>query len=131
GFQIGETMPCGFCGRSGRPECQIFMKPNKTVSQTKCPYQTDFRYKTADTGTDKTACRNVPILCGLCPPKNEHDWTPAVWRYNMAEHLRVYHSEYASPQQPEGLLLPFAVWEKIAITHKEEKAQGVLEFLIP
>jgi hypothetical protein len=49
----------------------------------------------------------------------------------MAEHVRIHHAEYASPQQPEGLALPYAVWENMRITQEEELAMGVKEFLIP
>ncbi|KAJ7914944.1 hypothetical protein B0H13DRAFT_2324752 [Mycena leptocephala] len=49
----------------------------------------------------------------------------------MAEHVRIHHAEYASPQQPEGLPLPYAVWENMRITQEEELAMGVKEFLIP
>ncbi|KAJ7105297.1 hypothetical protein C8R44DRAFT_544625, partial [Mycena epipterygia] len=132
---IGETLPCGFCGRSGRAECQIFMKPNskRNEIQTKCQFAVNFQYKPADTGSSTTACRNVPILCGLCPEvTRKNDWAPAVSRrYNMEEHLRLSHSEYASPQQPEGLSLPFSVWTKMEITCAEELALGVVEALIP
>ncbi|KAJ7909926.1 hypothetical protein B0H13DRAFT_1616140 [Mycena leptocephala] len=129
-----NTMPCGYCGRSGRPECQVHMKPNskKNEIRTKCPYVVNFQYKTANDGKSKGACRNVPIICGLCPgAERKNDWVPAVWRYNMAEHVRIHHSEYASPQQPEGLPLPYAVWENMRIAQEEELAMGVKEFLIP
>ncbi|KAJ7498345.1 hypothetical protein B0H11DRAFT_1642706, partial [Mycena galericulata] len=131
---VSDTIPCGFCGRSGRPECQVFMKPNskKNEIQTKCQYAVNFQYKTANEGNSKGACRNVPIICGLCPTaQRKNDVVPAVWRYNMAEHLKTQHPEYASPQQPEGLPLPYAIWKSSEITHEEEVSMGVKEFLIP
>ncbi|KAJ7679989.1 hypothetical protein B0H14DRAFT_3908259 [Mycena olivaceomarginata] len=131
--RVGDSFPCGFCGRSGHAECQVFMKAagKKNEIQTKCPYAVKFQYKTADEGSAKGSCRNVPLICGLCPAaQKKHDWVPAVWRYNMAQHLRVQHSEYASPQQPEGMPLPFAVWESMEVSPEEERALGVKDFLI-
>lgn len=49
----------------------------------------------------------------------------------MPEHLRVHHSEYASPQQPEGMPLPFSEWENMTVSKEEELGMGVKEFLIP
>ncbi|KAJ7657020.1 hypothetical protein B0H17DRAFT_955858, partial [Mycena rosella] len=108
---VGEALPCGLCGRSGCPECQVLMKANGSGSdmQTKCQYALDFRYKTADEGKSKTACRNVLILCGLFPGPKQDQFVPTVWRYNMPEHLRLQDSEYASPQQPEGIAIPLFV----------------------
>jgi hypothetical protein len=112
------------------------MKPNSKKNdsdmKTKCQYAVNFQYKTADEGKSKGACRNVPIICGLCPDApRKNDAVPAVWRYNMAEHLRTHHAEYASPQQPEGLPLPYAVWQSMEITREEEIAMGVKEDLVP
>ncbi|KAK7059407.1 hypothetical protein R3P38DRAFT_2496243 [Favolaschia claudopus] len=43
---VGDTMPCGYCGRSGRPECHIFMKPDskKNEIDCKCTYRYDGIY---------------------------------------------------------------------------------------
>lgn len=110
------------------------MKPDakKIDLTTKCQYAVNFHYNPANKGSEKTSCRNVPIICGLCPPaKRKQDSVPAVWRYNMPQHLKIYHSEYASPLQPEGIPLPFAVWENMAVSREEEEKLGVKEFLIP
>ncbi|KAJ7753964.1 hypothetical protein DFH07DRAFT_689764, partial [Mycena maculata] len=131
--RIGGTLPCGFCGHSGHAECQVFMKPSskKNEFQTKCQHQVTFQFKTANKSTAKGACRNVPMICGLCPTaQRKNDFIPAVWRYNMPEHLRTHHSEYASPQNPEGLALPFVVWQSMEISMEEELGLGVHEFLI-
>ncbi|KAJ7662776.1 hypothetical protein DFH06DRAFT_1088352 [Mycena polygramma] len=132
--RVGDSLPCGFCGRSGRPECQVFMKPDsrKNDIQTKCQYAQAFQYNQANKGSSTTACRNVPIICGLCPPaQRKHDWVPAVWRYNMPQHLSMQHSEYASPLNPEGNPLPYEIWQNMVISKEEELKLGVLEFLIP
>ncbi|KAK7012531.1 hypothetical protein R3P38DRAFT_3588444 [Favolaschia claudopus] len=134
--QIHDSMPCGLCGRSGRPECEVTMKPNSKKSdsdmKTDCQYYTQFQYKTADEGKSKGSCRNVPIICGLCPgPARQHDTVPGIWRYNMPEHLRMHHAEYASPQQPEGLPLPYSVWKSMEISQEEKAAMGVRpEFIL-
>ncbi|KAK7015827.1 hypothetical protein R3P38DRAFT_2543278 [Favolaschia claudopus] len=133
GEEVGDTMPCGYCGRSGHPECQVKMKPEskKHEIDTKCHHKTNFQYKTADEARTKAGCRNVPIICGLCPTaQRKNDFVPAVWRYNMPEHLRTHHSEYASPQQPEGIPLPHHIWESIQISREEELAMGVKESLV-
>ncbi|KAK7016105.1 hypothetical protein R3P38DRAFT_3569764 [Favolaschia claudopus] len=132
--QVGNTMPCGYCGRSGRPECHISMKldSKKNEINCKCTYRANFQFKTADEGRTPGSCRNVPILCGLCPPPaRKTDWVPAVWRYNMPEHLRTQHSEYASPQQPEGIPLPYNIWESMKISREEELGMGIKGDLIP
>lgn len=49
----------------------------------------------------------------------------------MAEHLREVYPEYASPEQPEGDLLPFKVWQSARIDRAEELALGIPETLIP
>ncbi|KAK7063420.1 hypothetical protein R3P38DRAFT_2492280 [Favolaschia claudopus] len=133
---VHDSMPCGLCGRSGRPECEVTMKPNSKKSdsdmKTDCQYYTQFQYKTADEGKSKGSCRNVPIICGLCPgPARQHDTVPGIWRYNMPEHLRMHHAEYASPQQPEGIPLPYSVWKSMEISQEEEAAMGVRpEFIL-
>ncbi|KAJ7884304.1 hypothetical protein B0H14DRAFT_2165096, partial [Mycena olivaceomarginata] len=104
----------------------------KNEIQTKCPYAVKFQYKTANEGAAKGSCRHVPLVCGLCPAApRKQDWVPAIWRYNMPEHLRLQHSEYASPQQPEGMPLPLAVWQSMEVSREEELALDVKEFLIP
>ncbi|KAJ7727820.1 hypothetical protein DFH07DRAFT_970034 [Mycena maculata] len=132
--RVGDSLPCGFCGQSGRPECQVYMKSEsrKNEIQLKCQHTVIFQYNRANKGSSKTACRNIPIICGLCPPtQRKHDWIPAVWHYNMPEHLKTQHSEYASPQNPEGIPLPYSVWQNMVISKEEELALGMKEFLIP
>ncbi|KAK6971541.1 hypothetical protein R3P38DRAFT_3413219 [Favolaschia claudopus] len=132
--EVGESYPCGFCGRSGRPECAVSMKPRGQSFEiiTKCKYEAKFQYQTANKGSATTPSRNVPIICGLCPvPSGRYPTYPAVWRYNMPQHLLDQHSEYASPLQPEGNLLPFKVWENMRIEKAEELALGVPESSVP
>ncbi|KAJ7154444.1 hypothetical protein C8R43DRAFT_885149 [Mycena crocata] len=131
---VGETYPCGFCGRSNQRECAITMKPKSDGFdiETRCRHQVSFHYKPANTGSTTTPSRNVPVICGLCPtPPGRYPTFPAVWRYNMAQHLLDEHPEYASPYQPEGDPLPFKVWESARINQDEELALGVPAFLVP
>jgi hypothetical protein len=108
------------------------LNSKKNEIRTKCVYSHNFQYKTADEGKSKGACRNVPLICGLCPvAARKHDFVPAVWRYNMGEHLRSHHAEYASPQQPEGLPLPYDIWKSMEIKQDEEIVMGVKAELIP
>ncbi|KAJ7800543.1 hypothetical protein B0H14DRAFT_2616125 [Mycena olivaceomarginata] len=74
----------------------------------------------------------LTVVCGLCPSAlRKQYWVPVIWQYNMPEHLRLQHSEYVSPQQPEGMPLPFTVWQSMEVSRKEELVLDVKEFLIP
>ncbi|KAF8142253.1 hypothetical protein K438DRAFT_1439572, partial [Mycena galopus ATCC 62051] len=134
GVQVGASYPCGFCGRSGHAECAITLKPRAQGFDinTKCKYAVTFQYNTANKGSATTPSRNVPVICDLCPkPDGRYPTHPAIWRYNMPQHLRDIHPEYASPLQPEGDPLPYKVWESTRVDKGEEMALGVPEFLIP
>jgi hypothetical protein len=99
---------------------------------TKCKYAVISQYQTANKGSATTPSHNVPVICSLCPkPAECYPTYPAIWRYNMAQHLREVHSEYASPEQPEGNPLPFKVWQSARIDAAEEIALGVPESLVP
>ncbi|KAH9940250.1 hypothetical protein B0H21DRAFT_872024, partial [Amylocystis lapponica] len=128
---IGDSMPCGFCGLSGNPECHvelIYPGAKKAVQvHCECPYACKVTYGRATKGTKTTPCRNIPILCTLCPHMSTRTTGtfPAVWRYNMPEHIRLKHSEYASPSSPGGLPLPRQLWDDMEITRNEELKLGV------
>ncbi|KAJ7824122.1 hypothetical protein B0H13DRAFT_1569959, partial [Mycena leptocephala] len=135
---VGETHPCGFCGRSlaGRPECAIRIKPKgqsiEINSNLKCRYVVSFQYQTANKGSVTMPSRNVPVICHLWPtPPGRYPTYSAVWRYNMGQHLRDIYPEYAPPLQPEEDLLSFKVWQSARIDKEEEMVLGVAEFLVP
>ncbi|KAH9944798.1 hypothetical protein B0H21DRAFT_892357 [Amylocystis lapponica] len=131
---IGLHKPCGFCGRSGEAGCPVTLKikNHTTKIECGCQFDTPFKYGFANKGSDATPCRNVPVVCTLCPgPSNKAAARPAIWRYNMATHLQEQHSEYASPGKPIGLPLPHALWKDMEITAREERALGIPEALIP
>ncbi|KAJ7828318.1 hypothetical protein B0H13DRAFT_1554260, partial [Mycena leptocephala] len=124
---VGQSHPCGFCGRSGRPECAITIKPKgqsfEINPNLKCRYVVSFQYQMANKGSATTPSRNVPVICHLCPtPPGRYPTYPAVWQYNMGQHLRDIHPEYMSPLQPEGDLLPFKLWQSARIDKEEEMA---------
>lgn len=136
-YKVGNTLPCGFCGRSGRPECAITITvPAKaaTTWDTKCAYQHQFRYTSADVGSKNQPCRNLPLKCELCHPvlppapgkttrKTPIVPVSAVWRYNMHEHILQEHEEYVVPgQRDAGLALPANVWKEMRLTDLEQTA---------
>ncbi|KAJ7431082.1 hypothetical protein FB451DRAFT_1011648, partial [Mycena latifolia] len=130
---VGETMPCGFCGLSGNPACQPYLKVRKQVKtvESNCPHAYNFRYVFAERGSDSTPCRNVPVVYSLCknPDLPRYSAEPAIWRYNMPEHLEKRHPEYASPNSPGGIPLPYVLWKSIEIT--EGIAMGIPKDCIP
>ncbi|KAH9940558.1 hypothetical protein B0H21DRAFT_754571 [Amylocystis lapponica] len=130
---IATHMPCGFCGRSQRPECAVSLKTTgrSTELECGCSYSTPFGDEFANKASGTIPCRNVPIICTLCPePSNDATKRPATWRYNMETHLHDHHPEFASLENPTGLPLPRALWQDIDISAEEEKALGVPEALI-
>ncbi|KAH9913947.1 hypothetical protein B0H21DRAFT_805153 [Amylocystis lapponica] len=135
---VGDSMPCGFCGLSGIPECRVelsFTGTKKAIQiRSECAYACKVAYGWATKGTKAVPCRNVPIICTLCPHPSSRAGTgtlPAVWRYNMPEHIRIKHSEYASPGNPVGLSLPRPLWDDMEITQKEEAGLGIPSSSIP
>ncbi|KAK7012371.1 hypothetical protein R3P38DRAFT_3019043 [Favolaschia claudopus] len=133
--QVSDSYPCGFCGRSGNPECAVTMRPKGEsfeITKCDCSYRHNFNYNPANTGSSKTPSRNVPVICALCPrPEGRYPLFPGIWRYNMEQHLRDRHPEYASPLQPEGDILPFELWLSARVEYNEQLLLGVPENLIP
>ncbi|KAG1784492.1 uncharacterized protein HD556DRAFT_1451725 [Suillus plorans] len=137
---VGSVLPCGFCGRSGLPECSITIKVpanGPPVWETKCIYQHTFKYGFAETGSKNKPCRNVPLKCALChptlPPEPGKSTcrTPvvsvdAVWRYNMVDHILNGHEEYSVPgHRVSGVALLAVVWENIRLTDLEQTAARI------
>ncbi|KAE9404678.1 hypothetical protein BT96DRAFT_413255 [Gymnopus androsaceus JB14] len=100
---IGKLDPCAFCGRSGQRECEVSLSfENRTTHiHSNCPYKPrTMQYGRVDKGSLSNPCRNVPVICDLCGhPEPERTSTPrpAVWRYNMIQHITLHHSEYLLP----------------------------------
>jgi hypothetical protein len=129
---VDHPFPYGFCGRSQlmHPECAIKLKVTSKGSEflTLCPYQAQIKFAYADKGSKKCPCRNIPVVCPLCPapPRaRETNWRDAIWRYNMEQHLNFHHPEYAHPGKEIGLPLPPNVSAAALVDAREEKALGV------
>lgn len=125
---VGDHMPCGFCGLSDRAECAVMLKEtaNKREFRTECPHQVSFRFGFADKGSESRPCRNVPVVCTLCVHHGRGtDFKPAIWRYNMEQHLNFVHSNYAHPGKLLGDLLPSHMLYPVILTPLEEKKLGV------
>ncbi|KAG9309942.1 hypothetical protein JVU11DRAFT_9974 [Chiua virens] len=125
---VGQVLPCGFCGSSGNPDCAIKLKKTKRATEviTNCPHKVPFKYGFAEKGSESRPCRNVPVVCGLCPHRERKtDAKPAIWRYNMEEHLSLSHPEYAHPGKIYGLPLPLHMIDTVVITVQEEKKFSV------
>ena len=125
---VGPLLPCGFCGSSGNPDCAIKLKKTKRAMEviTDCPHKVPFKYGFAEKGSESRPCRNVPVICMLCPHREKDtDAKPAVWRYNMEQHLDLSHPEYAHPGKFLGLPLPLHMIRTVGLTMLEEKKFGV------
>ncbi|KAJ7817541.1 hypothetical protein B0H14DRAFT_3741875 [Mycena olivaceomarginata] len=137
-LEVGDLLPCGFCGESGHTACNVYLhvKTKAATVEANCCLITPMRYAFAERGSQATPCRNVPIICGLCPSTltagKESCAQPAQWRYNMEEHLAQAHPEYASPRNPEGdKRLPHVVWIGMKTSKEEERALGIPVDKIP
>ncbi|KAJ6627406.1 hypothetical protein B0H10DRAFT_1779660 [Mycena sp. CBHHK59/15] len=135
---VADSLPCGFCGESGHAACNIYLQVKSKLAtiHTNCRLAMPVKYAWAERGSVATPCRNVPVICGLCPSTlaagNPSAAQPAQWRYNMEAHLATVHPEYASPQNPDAQQrLPHAVWTSMATTEAEECAMGIPESKIP
>ncbi|KAJ7861954.1 hypothetical protein B0H13DRAFT_1900306 [Mycena leptocephala] len=135
---IGDSLPCGFCCESGHAACTMHLqvKTKSVTVETNCRLVMPFKYAFAERESQATPCRNVPVICGLCPSTltagKESRSQPAQWRYNMEEHLSQAHPEYASPQNPDGgKRLPHAVWTSMEMGDGEEAALGIPVDKIP
>ncbi|KAK7035183.1 hypothetical protein R3P38DRAFT_3312227 [Favolaschia claudopus] len=111
---VGESLPCGLCASSGKPECEVALltKGSTTHVETNCAMVVNITYKSAEHGSKATPCRNVPVVCKLCYPDEPRP-------------------EYASPLNPGGARLPHEVWESMKVEEAEELALGIPKVSIP
>ena len=94
--------------------CQYFVKKSDSAANTLtldmakshgCPNLVHFQYGATSKSTVGSPCSNVPLHCPSCDKKD-----PAVWRYNMQEHLMRFH--------PDTSLTKHAhIWEMGAVEH--------------
>lgn len=69
--------------------------------ESNCPHAEEFTYSTAKKGSKTTPCTNVPIICPLCPPpRNPRDKSPAIWKYNMLQHIQFEHPGHLANNVP-------------------------------
>ncbi|KAJ7046130.1 hypothetical protein C8F04DRAFT_1206173 [Mycena alexandri] len=73
--QLGNSLPCGV---------YLQVKKNSATIQTNCRLAMPVKYAWAERGSAATPCRNVPVICGLCPSTltagNPSAAQPAQWR---------------------------------------------------
>lgn len=89
-------MPCGLCLRPD-PMCLWYLKksPNSRnkvavdFEKSTCANKMSFQYGAASTSSSKSPSSNVPVECPVCVLANPK--SPAVWKYNLREHMRVKH----------------------------------------
>ncbi|KAG1837326.1 hypothetical protein DFJ58DRAFT_846534 [Suillus subalutaceus] len=132
--QVGKVLPCGFCGRSGLPECAIRIKvfangppsletevylslrlqDRRTHLAGMCPSDARFATLVLPPEPGKSSCKIIPTF------------VDAVWRYNMVEHVLSQHQEYSVPGHREaGAPLPAEVWESMRLTDLEQTAAQI------
>ncbi|KAJ6517748.1 hypothetical protein DFH09DRAFT_1332133 [Mycena vulgaris] len=122
---ITGDFPCGFCGETGRSECAVFVKvtSKSTSIETNCRLKGPIKYAYAERGSATTPCRNVPLVCILCPSQ---------LTAGKATHLAAAHPEYASPHNPDGAKrLPITVLESFELQRVEQLALGIPANKIP
>ncbi|KAJ8089166.1 hypothetical protein PM082_014414 [Marasmius tenuissimus] len=86
--------PCGLCLRPS-PTCAIYLEKGRGHNgrlrvdrkRSTCSNLLSFSYTAAAQSTDNSPCSNVPLICSLCPSGD-----PAVWKYNMKEHIAIKHA---------------------------------------
>ncbi|KAJ6449136.1 hypothetical protein C8R45DRAFT_849912, partial [Mycena sanguinolenta] len=92
-----STEPCGLCGRPA-PMCTIILKKSSSAAgaltidmraSRGCPNLIKrFSIGAAAKSIPTSPCSNVPMKCPACSKRD-----PAVWRYNMKEHLARRHPD--------------------------------------
>ncbi|KZS89272.1 hypothetical protein SISNIDRAFT_417076, partial [Sistotremastrum niveocremeum HHB9708] len=130
GDQIETPDPCGFCGRSGLPECSRLYLTAGANPQPKsdCQHFYKFMYQRALISTDNTPSTNVPILCSIigCTHR-QGKFVTAIWKYNAKQHLEDKHPGYLT----DGLAasnaapIPIEMLHAMEITDDEERRMGI------
>lgn len=88
-----QQQPCGLCLRDSS-QCEFYVKKKTGANaniqvqykRSKCANLMTFSYGHASTSSQSSPCSNVPMPCKWCPSD-----APAVWKYNMAVHVRSEH----------------------------------------
>ncbi|KAH9841451.1 uncharacterized protein C8Q71DRAFT_853841 [Rhodofomes roseus] len=117
---VPSEFPCGFCGRPER--------------LSECPYYKLFFYQPSLKSSGTTPCTNVPIVCKIpgCKAEKDGNWS-AVWKYNMREHIRVFHPSYSLDNVGLDTLIPLpqATLHDMYISDEEERGLRIPETNVP
>ena len=84
--------PCGLC--LWPAQCKFYLKKGRGVQngqqinyrKSDCPNMVWLTYSIAEKSMTASPCSNMPIKCPWC-----EDAAPAVWRYNMKDHIQGKH----------------------------------------
>ncbi|KAF6759684.1 hypothetical protein DFP72DRAFT_806227, partial [Ephemerocybe angulata] len=93
-----STEPCGMCGLPAQQCRYVVVKERGSKASNHvdwkrtvgCARPVNFSCKRALEYSDSSPCTNVPLVCPLCTTDD-----PAVWRYNLRNHLEQKHSTEA------------------------------------
>jgi hypothetical protein len=107
-FQVALTDACGFCGQA--PSCPVYLKvqDKKTKIISSCTHFYDvYSYKTASKSSGTKPCTNVPVICPVCDPAPDGERKrQAIWKYNLEDHFRASHPDFATPGWPARYISP-------------------------
>ncbi|KAH9921014.1 uncharacterized protein B0H18DRAFT_821162, partial [Fomitopsis serialis] len=133
-------LPCGFCGRPERlcvaPTMTKGTGGSSPQARSECPYYRLFFYQPSLKTSGTTPCTNVPFVCKIpgCKTEKEGNWT-AIWKYNLREHMRVFHPTYSIDNAGLGLdaliPLPPAIIRDMYISDEEDKGLRIPDSHIP
>ncbi|KAH8071053.1 hypothetical protein BXZ70DRAFT_864406, partial [Cristinia sonorae] len=136
GQPVGDSMPCGICGRSGIAACtEVFLTKGKSPQAvSRCQYFHKYHYKPSleSTATGPTGSTNTPIQCQIpnCTAVTPDRMITAHWKFNMPEHIRRQHPGY-SLDGITGAPVTAAFARSMHITAIEEERLGIPAEKIP
>lgn len=95
------VQPCGLCLGTG---CKWYIMKGRgtgaaetiNMNDSRCPNLRNkkFRLKNASVYTENSPCTNVPMQCPVCIKLPSGTRSPAVWKYNLKDHILQQHSDY-------------------------------------
>jgi len=110
--------PCGLC--LWPSQCVFYLKKGKgaqngqqiNYKNSNCPSMVRLTYSIAGRSTTASPCSNMPIQCPWCV-----DMAPAVWQYNMRDHIQTKHSYIHLPEHE-------SLWKIISTEKKAMKKKS-------
>ncbi|KAH8105867.1 hypothetical protein BXZ70DRAFT_1036584 [Cristinia sonorae] len=134
GQPVGDSMPCGICGRSGIAACsEVFLTKGKSPQAvSRCQYFHKYHYKPSLESTATGPSTNTPIQCQIpnCTAVTPDRMITAHWKFNMPEHIRRQHPGY-SLDGVTGAPVTAAFARSMHITAIEEERLGIPAEKIP